>query len=75
MKTDLSGAQTPQRTITGNVTDKENKPLPGETIIVPGTQAVINIQLEEKVDEPDELTVVAFGKQKKESVTFINLNK
>jgi len=101
-----AGAQAPQRTITGNVTDKENKPLPGATIIVLGTtrgvitgadgnyaidvgpadklvfsfvgmesrtievgnQAVINIQLEEKVDELDEVTVVAFGKQKKESV-------
>ena len=31
-------------------------------------QSVINIQMKEKVDELTEVTVVAFGKQKKESV-------
>jgi TonB-linked SusC/RagA family outer membrane protein len=31
-------------------------------------QTVVNVQLEEKVDELEEVTVVAFGKQKKESV-------
>lgn len=33
-----------------------------------GTQTVINIQMKAKVAELDEVTVVAFGKQKKESV-------
>ncbi len=32
------------------------------------TQTVVNVQMKEKVDELEEVTVVAFGKQKKESV-------
>ncbi len=37
-------------------------------IIDVGTQNTINVQMEEKREELDEVTVVAFGKQKKESV-------
>lgn len=33
-----------------------------------GTKTVINVQMLEKIDELDEVTIVAFGKQKKESV-------
>ncbi|MGV8136696.1 MAG: SusC/RagA family TonB-linked outer membrane protein [Mangrovibacterium sp.] len=41
--------------------------LESQTVEV-GAQTVINIQLKEKIDELDEVTVVAFAKQKKESV-------
>ncbi len=92
--------------VTGKVTDKDGKPLPGATIIVEGTtkgvitdsdgnysidvestdklqfsfigmqsqvvdvndKTKIDVTLNEMVDELDEVTVVAFGKQKKESV-------
>jgi TonB-linked SusC/RagA family outer membrane protein len=37
-------------------------------IIDVGAQNTINVEMEEKVDELEEVTVVAFGKQKKESV-------
>ncbi len=37
-------------------------------IIDVGNQTTINVQLVDKIDELDEVTVVAFGKQKKESV-------
>src|SRR5690554_2864215 len=37
-------------------------------IVEVGNQTTINIELFEKVDELDEVTIVAFGKQKKESV-------
>jgi TonB-linked SusC/RagA family outer membrane protein len=37
-------------------------------IVDVGDQKKINVQLKEKVDELEEVTVVAFGKQKKESV-------
>ncbi len=92
--------------ITGKVTDKDKKPLPGVTIIIVGStrgvitapdgtfsieaspsdklvfsfvgmesqivdvgnQKTINIIMSEKIDELSEVTIVAFGKQKKESV-------
>lgn len=94
------------KTVKGNVTDNEGKPLPGATITVVGTtrgvitdndgtysidavprdklvfsfigmesqsievgnQKTIDVQLKTKADELEEVTVVAFGKQKKESV-------
>ena len=37
-------------------------------VVEVGNQTIINIELFEKVDELDEVTIVAFGKQKKESV-------
>jgi TonB-linked SusC/RagA family outer membrane protein len=37
-------------------------------VIDVGAQNTINIEMEEKIDELEEVTIVAFGKQKKESV-------
>lgn len=37
-------------------------------VITVGTQRVINVQLKEKTEELEDVTIVAFGKQKKESV-------
>lgn len=96
----------PQKSVSGKVTDSENKPLPGVTITILGTtrgvitdndgtykidanpldklvfsfigmesqiidvgnQKVLNIKMSEKTQELENVTVVAFGKQKKESV-------
>lgn len=38
-------------------------------VVAVDNQTTINIQMSEKVDELEEVTIVAFGKQKKESVT------
>ncbi|MGV8092535.1 MAG: TonB-dependent receptor [Mangrovibacterium sp.] len=47
-------------------------------IVEVGNQKTIDIQLKEKVDELEEVTIVAFGKQKKESVissiSTVNVN-
>lgn len=95
-----------QDKLSGKVTDKDGKPMPGVTITVVGTtrgvitdndgtysinvnptdklafsfvgmksqilevgkQRTINIQMEDNTQELEDVTVVAFGKQKKESV-------
>ncbi len=64
--TDIDGSYS----ISANPTDKLIFSFVGmesQTVEV-GNQRTINITMSEKIDELDEVTVVAFGRQKKESV-------